>query len=165
MIQGVSSCRWAVPPFIIVKGSNHLANWYTETDLPPDWVIATSENGWTINERGLEWIQHFDKHTKSRTKGTYRLLVLDGHASYHSTGFELYCQAYNIITICMPPYSSYILQPLDVGCFAALKKAYGWQIEDLMRAYVNYITKVEFLIAFKAAFFASMTEENILGGF
>ena len=165
MIQGVSSCGWAVPPFIIVKGSNHLANWYTETDLPPDWVIATSENGWTTNERGLEWIQHFDKHTKSRTKGTYRLLVLDGHESHHSTGFELYCQAHNIITICMPPHSSHILQPLDVGCFAALKKAYGRQIEDLMRAHVNHITKAEFLIAFKAAFFASMTEENILGGF
>ena len=34
-----------------------------------------------------------------------------------------------------------------------------------MHAYVNHITKVEFLIAFKAAFFASMIEENILGGF
>ena len=91
--------------------------------------------------------------------------MLDGHESHHSAGFELYYQAHNIITICMPPHSSHILQPLDVGCFAALKKAYGRQIEDLMRAHINHITKVEFLIAFKAAFFTSMTKENILGGF
>ena len=65
----------------------------------------------------------------------------------------------------MPPHSSYILQPLNVSCFAALKKAYSQQIKDLIYAYVNYITKVEFLIAFKAAFFTSIIEENILKGF
>jgi hypothetical protein len=34
-----------------------------------------------------------------------------------------------------------------------------------MRAHINYVTKVEFLSAFKETFFASVTEENIRGGF
>src|SRR4051812_26892790 len=68
VIQGVNSRGWAIPPFIILKGQYHLASWYTETRLPGDWVIATTENGWTTNERGLEWIKHFDKHTASRMK-------------------------------------------------------------------------------------------------
>ena len=165
VIQGVNSRGWVLPPFIILKGEYHLSHWYTETGIPEDWVIATSKNGWTTNERGLEWIQHFDKHTKSRAKGTYRLLILDGHESHHSTDFELYCQEHNIITLCMPPHSSHILQPLDVGCFAALKKAYGRQIEEFMRSHINHISKVDFLIAFKAAFLASMTNGNITGGF
>ena len=65
----------------------------------------------------------------------------------------------------MPAHSSHILQPLDVGCFGPLKKAYGNQVENLMRAHVNHITKVEFLSAFKTAFQISITEENIRGGF
>ena len=65
----------------------------------------------------------------------------------------------------MPPYSSHLLQPLDVSCFGLLKRAYGRQVEDLMRMHINYISKLEFLYAFREAFFASITERNIQGGF
>ncbi len=65
----------------------------------------------------------------------------------------------------MPPHSSHYLQPLDVGCFGPLKQAYGRQIEDLMRAHINHVSKLEFLCAFREAFFASITEKNIQGGF
>ena len=165
VIQCVNSQGWTIPPFIIVAGKYHLSSWYENSTLPKDWVIATSENGWTTNERGLEWIQHFDKHSKPRTAGRYRLLVLDGHESHHSTDFELFCKENNIITLCMPPHSSHILQPLDVGCFGPLKRAYGRQIEDLMRASTSHITKDDFFPAFFAAFQAAMTEKNVQGGF
>lgn len=65
----------------------------------------------------------------------------------------------------MPHHSSHILQPLDVSCFGPLKKAYGRQIEDLMRQQITHITKEDFIPAFRAAFGESMTESNILGGF
>jgi len=61
----------------------------------------------------------------------------------------------------MPLYSSYLLQPLDIGCFGPLKQAYGRQVEDLMRMYINHVSKLEFLYGFRKAFFASMTEKNI----
>jgi hypothetical protein len=164
-IQGVNATGWTVPPFIIVQGKYHLSSWYENSPLPNDWVITTSENGWTTNERGLEWIQHFDKHTRARTTGVYRLLVLDGHDSHHSTDFEVYCKEKNIITLCMPPHSSHILQPLDVGCFSPLKTAYGKQIEGMMRASITHITKEDFFPAFFAAHKAAITPENIQGGF
>jgi hypothetical protein len=81
VIQGVNSQGWAIPPFIILAGKNHLSSWYESSPLPKDWAISVTENGWTTNERGLEWIQHFDKHTRQRSTGGYRLLVLDGHES------------------------------------------------------------------------------------
>lgn len=109
VIQGVNSQGWTVPPFTIVWGKYHLSTWYEDSPLPQDWVISTSDNGWTTNERGLEWIQHFDKHSKPWTSSKYRLLILDGHESHHSTDFGLYCKENNIITLCMPPYSSHIL--------------------------------------------------------
>lgn len=165
VIQGVNSQGWAIPPFIIVAGKFHLSSWYEGSQLPKDWRIAVSDNGWTTNERGLEWIQHFDKHTKGRTTGAYRLLILDGHESHHSTDFELYCKENHIVTLCMPAHSSHILQPLDVGCFGPLKKAYGRQIEEMMRKHITHITKADFFPAFYAAFQQAMIRENIQGGF
>lgn len=61
----------------------------------------------------------------------------------------------------MPPHSSHLLQPLDVGCFSPLKRAYGNQIGELIRNYINHITKTEFLPAFHTAYSMSITQENI----
>jgi hypothetical protein len=65
----------------------------------------------------------------------------------------------------MPPHSSHLLQPLDVGCFGLLKKAYGREIEHLIRCSITHVFKTEFFPAFYAAFQATMTEENIRAAF
>jgi DDE superfamily endonuclease/helix-turn-helix, Psq domain len=164
-IQGVGATGFCLPPFIVVSGQNHLSTWYEDSPLPPDWMIATSLNGWTTNEIGLEWIRHFDKHTRPRTVGQKRLLVLDGHESHQSIEFDLYCKEKDIILLYMPPHSSHLLQPLDVGCFSSLKKAYGQEIEKKMRAGTSHISKEDFFPAFFNAFKKAMTTQNILGGF
>ena len=110
-------------------------------------------------------MRHFDEHTKKYTVGTYRLLILDSHESHHSTAFKQLCKERNIITLCMLAHSSHLLQPLDVGCFSPLKKAYSCQIEYLIRSGINYITKLEFLPAFKAAYEALITRTNIHSGY
>jgi hypothetical protein len=61
----------------------------------------------------------------------------------------------------MLPYLSYLLQLLNVGCFSPLKRAYSYKIEALMRYYINYITKLKFLPAFKVAFKQLFTLANI----
>jgi hypothetical protein len=61
----------------------------------------------------------------------------------------------------MPPYLSYLLQPLNIGCFSLIKKAYRRQAEDLMRNKITYITKLKFLLCFKGAFNAAITKDNI----
>jgi hypothetical protein len=165
VIQGINAMGWPIPPFIIFQGKNHLSAWYKEEDLPHDWVIAVSENGWTTNKLGLQWLKHFDEHTKRRTLGVARLLIIDGHESHDSLHFQQYCKDNNIVTLCMPAHSSHLLQPLDVGCFAPLKKAYGRQAEDLMRNRITHITKLEFLPCFLRADKAAITESNIQGGF
>ena len=149
----------------MVQGKNHLANWYTDGGLPHNWVVKPTNNGWTNNETGLEWLQHFDRHTAARAKGLYRMLVLDGHESHESAEFQEYCKTHNIITLCLPSHSSHLTQPLDVGCFSVLKKAYGRQIETFIKAHINHITKVEFFLAFRAAYIESMTAQNAQAGF
>ena len=107
----------------------------------------------------------FEKHTVHHTKGVYRLLILDGHGSHLTPEFDLFCKEHSIITLCMPPHSSHLLQPLDVGYFAVLKQSYGRQIEGYIRNGVNHIDKPDFLYAFYAARTEAMTLANIQSSF
>jgi hypothetical protein len=150
---------------MIVAGQYHLAKWYQERGLPHDWAIVTTKNGWTDNEAGLSGLKHFNQHANKRSSGAYRLLLLDGHESHYSADFEAYCKENKIITLCMHCPSFHLLQPLDVGCFGPPKKAYGREIEQLMKCSITHITKADFLPTFHDAFQATINKGNIDGEF
>jgi hypothetical protein len=61
----------------------------------------------------------------------------------------------------MLPYLLHLLQLLNVSCFSLLKRAYSYKVKALIRYYINYITKLKFLPAFKAAYNQSFTSANI----
>jgi hypothetical protein len=88
------------------------------------------------------------------------MLVLDGHESHESAEFQEYCKAHNIITLGLPPYSSYLTQLLDIRCFSILKRAYNRQIETFIKTHINHITKIENFLAFIVAYKESITAEN-----
>lgn len=161
VIQGVQSTGWALPPFIILAGRYHLSSWYEDNSIPKEWTIRPTPSGWTNNEAGLDFIKHFNKHTKDRISGVYRLLVLDGHESHHSRDFEDYCKEHKMIILYMPAHSSHILQPLDVACFGPLKRIYGALVEKMMRRSLTHVNKEDFLPMFKDAFFATFGQENV----
>jgi hypothetical protein len=90
----------------------------------------------------MDWIWHFNMYIKWRAVSIYRLLVLNSYKSHYLTNFKLNCKENDIITLCMPPHSSHLLQPIDVSCFGPLKAAFGKQIEVLMRANITYRTSL-----------------------
>jgi hypothetical protein len=57
IIECVSSKGTSIPPVVILKGKEHQAAWYQEPKLLQDWLIATSQNGWTTDEIGLHWLK------------------------------------------------------------------------------------------------------------
>jgi hypothetical protein len=65
----------------------------------------------------------------------------------------------------MPAYSSHLLQPLDVGCFGPLKRAYGGLIEAKQRLGFHHIDKHDFLKAYPSARQQVFTIQNIQSGF
>lgn len=166
VIETINATGWYLPPMVILKGKVHISVWYENNELPANWTIALSKNGWTSNELGLHWLKHvFEPNTASRTVGSHRLLILDGHGSHATPEFDQYCKDRNIITLCMPAHSSHLLQPLDVGCFSVLKRSYGTQVAEFMRLGINHIDKAEFLYALKLARNSALTESNIRTAF
>jgi hypothetical protein len=149
-IETVNASGWALPPTIIFKGKRYNQSWFV--DLPSDWRLETSDNGWTTDEIGLRWLKHhFIPLTTQRTQGVWRLLILDGHGSHLTAAFDDICIENNIVSICMPPHSSHLLQPLDVGCFAVIKRSYGQLIQDWIRWGRHHIDKLDFLAAYPHA--------------
>jgi hypothetical protein len=165
-IECINSTGWALPPCIIFKGKVHIQGWYEDIELPRDSRIEISPNRWTTDEIGLRWLKNiFIPYTSSRTTGKYRLLILDGHGSHLTPQFDQLCSENNVIPICMPAHSSHKLQPLDIGYFAPLKKAYKTSINQKARLGVSHIDKFDFLKAFPAARKSAFQPETIRNSF
>ncbi|KAI7968275.1 hypothetical protein EIK77_010445 [Talaromyces pinophilus] len=166
VVECVRSTGTVVPPLIIFKSGSNQAEWYKHPILPPDWSITHSPNGWTSDELGLQWLERiFEPYTRPSTVGAKRLLILDGHSSHLTPGFDQACERGNIIACCMPPHSSHILQPLDVGVFSVLKRLYGGAVESRMRTGIHHIDKVDFLEMLHKVRLQTYTTQNIKGGF
>jgi hypothetical protein len=149
-IESICADGYSLPPCIIFKGTVYQAGWFDS--LPKDWRLEVSNNGWTTDEIGLRWLQKiFIPSTNSRVRGRFRLLILDGHGSHLTPQFDRICAENDIIPLCMPSHSSHILQPLDVGCFAVLKRAYSRFVSDLTRVGYNHIDKFDFLDDYQRA--------------
>ena len=71
------------------------------------------------------------------------LLICDGHDSHITGEWIAHCMDNNIILMILPPHSSHLTQPLDVGIFDSLKKHMAAEIDPLIRLGVARIQKME----------------------
>ena len=104
VIECTNATGWALPPCVIFKGKVYVESQFNS--LLSNQYFEVSPNGWTTNKIGIRWLEKlFIPTTSSRTKGGYRLLVLDGHGSHLTPRFD----KNKVILICIPPYSSHLL--------------------------------------------------------
>ena len=161
LIECVSLDGRVLDPLVIFKGKQIQKAW--KDALHTDIEITMSENGWTDNSIGLAWLQNcFDAQTKDCKKGEYRMLLIDGHASHITTSAIQYCIDQKIILVCLPPHTTHLLQPLDVGIFAPLATAYKNGIHRITSLGANYkIDKCDFLSIYQQARKEAITPINV----
>jgi len=160
LIECVSLNGRKLRPWIIFKGKKPQLSWH---DSYPTAHTTYTENGWTDNEIGLLYFQKcFHPETMIGQTGEYRMLLLDGHASHISTRTIEFCVSHNIILLCLPPHTTHILQPLDVGVFAPLSTAYKQGVHKRTNKAAGYsIDKCDFLEVLQIAREAAVTPQNI----
>jgi hypothetical protein len=83
-------------------------------------------NGWTDDFIGAEWFEKsfIPQATARNTSGKPILLILDGHGSHETSRILQLAEIHNIIILCLPPHTTHKLQPLDVGVFGPLQRAW-----------------------------------------
>jgi len=79
-----------------------------------------------------------------------------------SSDFIQYCCDHSIIALCLPPHSTHLLQPLDVGVFGPLAKAYKKLVHEHSRYGAVNISKVDFLHYYHKARSTAITTRNVL---
>ena len=133
---------------VIYKGKAHYKSWYTNLeDEDEATVFAISDKGWTNQVLGLEYLkQCFEPCTWFRVSpNEYRLLVVDGHNSHFSWNFQFYCVQHKIILFGIPPHTTHLLQPLDVGLFSPLQHYYSKEVDICARLGSSAIGKGNFM--------------------
>lgn len=160
VIECIGLNGYSLPPFVIFQGQRIQQSWIN-SQIDNRTAIRVSENGWTDSRIALDWLEHFNKYTQPQTVGEYRLLILDGHSSHVSLQFIEYCEQHKILPLCLPPHSTHILQPLDVGVFSPLAKAYKSLIQSNSIFGAERVDNERFLIYFQQARRSAISTKNI----
>jgi DDE superfamily endonuclease len=112
----------------------------------------------------VHWLRDtFDLYTKPRTTGSQPLLILDGHGSHVSPEFVEYAEQHNIVPLYFPPHSTHHFQPLDVGLFSSLAKAYKRRLRETSMYDAVNVTISHFLEILYEARLEAFTPVNIAG--
>ncbi|KAL0830078.1 hypothetical protein ABMA28_003535 [Loxostege sticticalis] len=119
------------PPFIIFKGKNVWSAWTSEEAYPGTKYSATP-NGWIDSETFEEYMtKSFISMVKDDKEPT--LLIFDGHSTHVQLSVVEKAKQNNITFIKLPPHSSHLLQPLDLGVFKPYKDLWDQEMVKWQR--------------------------------
>lgn len=121
--------------------------------------VALSEKGWTSDYIGLQWFEKLFVPQAKEKNITEKpiLLIYDGHHSHASIELCKAAVEANIKLFTLPPHTSHRLQPLDVGVFGPLQRA--WQKQCSV---VRVIQRVDNLICMEEIRYPPIEPPNIL---
>ena len=128
-----ASGEMPIPPMIIIQGKHHMHSWYTE-GLKGNELVVLSEKGFTNNELGLRWLNHFIEHTRAGPDQPWLMLLMDNHGSHDTLEFVQLARKNHVLPFSFPAHLTHVMQPLDVGVFQPYKH---WHNQAVQRALVN----------------------------
>jgi hypothetical protein len=116
-----SAAGQLVPPMVAYRAQNLYTSWCERG--PKGAVYAVSKSGWFDGCLFERWFFDLMLPILKRKEGK-TVLLGDNLSSHISMSVIEACRANNIAFICLPPNATDKLQPLDVGVFGPLKKAW-----------------------------------------
>jgi hypothetical protein len=130
IIEIVSAVGVKLPCLVIFKGKHLQSTWFPAQGTT-NRLYTTSENGWTSNLIGYEWLRRILISKTSPSSSGYCLLLLDGHGSHIPIDFVWLCKVNKIHLLYLPSHALHLLQPLDLAPFSVLKTRYRNEIRAL----------------------------------
>ena len=123
-----------------------------------------SESGWSNTDIFEYYLkEHFMKYVQGT--GPY-LLLYDGHGSHVTLSLIEWARAQNIILFVLPPHTSHVLQPLDVGIFGPFSRIYNNVCHKFLRSEKGRaITKFDICRLSCEAYLKALTPNNIRSAF
>lgn len=154
VVETVAANGHLFPPLIIYKSKNLYSSWCVNG--PKDSGYLSSENGWQDKNTFFYYFKKLMEWTNDWPKPI--LIVYDGHKSHIQYRVSEMAIKNKVHILSLPAHSSDKLQPLDVGVFGPVKKAW-------LRVKRNYARKTSFKSITKEDFPSLMKELRDQGAF
>ena len=113
----ISGSGTLLPPYVVYKGERLMSN--TTFGGPLASRYAVSHNGWMTEESFVDWLKALFIPSLPPTRPV--LLILDGHKSHITYEVREIARDNNIHLLKLPPHTTHLLQPLDIGVFNRMK--------------------------------------------
>ncbi|XP_012722624.2 uncharacterized protein si:rp71-1d10.8 [Fundulus heteroclitus] len=148
-----------IPPFIVYSKAYPGGVCY-KTRGPPNALYGWSDSGCVSSELFKKWfLKHFLVHAP---KERPLLLIFDGHKAPVSLEVVESAREGAVVLLCLPPHCSHVLQPLDAGLSAALKRRFAALAGDGRAADGHFaVSKKEFSGLLSRAYQAAREEEGV----
>jgi hypothetical protein len=164
VVEYISASGEIIAPLIIIKGVVIQARWFADIQ-DGDIAIGVSELGYSNDILSFQWLQHWNRLSKRRQQGTYRLLIMDGYESHLTIQFVWYCEMEKIILLCLPPHSTHFLQPLNVVIFQQWKHWHTEAIDHAVRHGTGEFDRQTFLANIESIRKKTFSEGNVKSAF
>ena len=151
-----------IPP-LVVFDRKFLKPEYTHGEVPGT-AYALSDSGWINAKIFDDW---FHNHFLCYAPPVRPiLLMLDGHSSHYNPSVIEAAVEEGVIIFCLPPHTTHLTQPLDMGCFAPLKSYWREECQTyLSKNKGRAITRFQFSQVFSKAWVRAMSMTNVMAGF
>lgn len=128
--------------------------------------VAVSENGWTDDFLCVQWFEKvcIPWVLANSPPGFPPLIIFDGHGSHIQLAMRKKAREAGIILFCLPAHTTHRSQPLDVGVFGPLQRAYTREV-DLKTGEWQKIDKYNVIGIYMKARDDAFKEETIRSSF
>ena len=118
-----------IPSYVLFKGKHLYTEWCSGG--PKDTAYNVTDSGWMAEHSFYAWVQHFINDTNHIPRPI--LLIYDGHSSHISYRILQLAKLNGISIIKLPPHTSHLLQPLDLGVFKPVKTIWRKILDEYFR--------------------------------
>jgi len=128
---------WSVPPLVVYPYSESVPSDIV-LNMPPSWAICAAPSGLMNGDLFYDWlVNHFHPQLLKKNVKFPVILYIDGNRSHLAMDASELCDSLNIIIISIPPNTTHLLQPADVGVFQPLKAGWSQQCKDWLTNHGN----------------------------
>ncbi|XP_053405107.1 uncharacterized protein LOC128546129 [Mercenaria mercenaria] len=153
-----------IPPYFVFPGERFLDNLLDGKTPGADGTMTKS--GWSNYDIFSKYIKcRFLKYVQGRDSNEAILVLYDGHRSHFSIGLIDWALENNIILFVLPPHTSHILQPMDVGCFGPLQTVYSHACTAFARVNHRVVTRYDVCALACKAYTTALCPSNLQASF
>jgi hypothetical protein len=167
IIAGGNATGNHIPPYYIFPGKRW--NDAFLNDAAPGSDGEMSVTGWSNTAIFQNYItKHFANHAgiTDRNDQQPTLILYDGHRSHISITLTDWAKKHKVLLFVLPPHSSHLTQPLDVGIFGPLKNIYNRECSTFMQKNPGMsITKYQVAALTYKPYIKAMSPENLISSF